>query len=49
MDGATPEKMILDNIRKQNEQARRSESVSSPLPSPLLQLLPPGSCSEFFT
>ena len=50
VSGATPG---LDSIRKQSEQARRSNLVSSTLPWRLTQLLPPGlpslsSCPDVF-
>ena len=40
---AIPGLVILDSLRKQAEQALGSKPVSSTLPWPLHQLLPPGS------
>jgi len=40
--GAIPGLMVLGSIRRQTKQAVRSKPVSSTLPWPLHQLLPPG-------
>jgi hypothetical protein len=42
--GATPGLVVLGSIRKQAEQARGCNPVSSVHPWPLHQLLPPSSC-----
>jgi hypothetical protein len=42
--GASPGMVAPGAIRKQAEQAMGSKPVSSILPWPLHQLLPPGSC-----
>jgi hypothetical protein len=44
--GAIPRLVVLGSIRKQAEQAVGSKPVSSTLPRPLHQLLPPGSCPD---
>jgi hypothetical protein len=44
MGGPTPMLVVLGAIKKQVEQAMGSKSVSSTLPWPVPQLLPPGSC-----
>ena len=49
MGGAVPELVVLGSIRKQAEQAMRSESVSNTPVWPLHQLLTPGSCPEFLS
>jgi len=41
MGGTTPGIVVLGAIRKQAEEAMRSKPVSSTLPWPLHQLLPP--------
>jgi len=41
--------MVLGSIRKKAEQAMWSKSVSSTPPLFLHQLLPPGSCTGFFS
>jgi hypothetical protein len=40
--GAIPGLVVLSFIRKQVEQATESKPISSTLPCPLHQLLPPG-------
>ena len=47
--GAIPGLIVLGSIRKQAEQARRSNPVSSIPPQPLHPLLPPcvSSCPDF--
>jgi hypothetical protein len=44
VDETTLQLVVLGPVRKQAEQARRSKPVSSILPWPLHQLLPPGAC-----
>jgi hypothetical protein len=44
MGDATPGLVVLGSARKQAEEARFSNPVSSTPPWPLHQLLPPGSC-----
>lgn len=39
--------LVLGSIRKQAEQDRRIEPVSSTPPGPLHELLTPGSCPDF--
>jgi hypothetical protein len=42
--GVIPGLVVLGPVRKQGEQIMRNKPVSSTLPWPLHQLLPPGSC-----
>lgn len=45
--GAMPRQVVLDDIRKQAEEALESKSTVSVPPCFLLQVLSPGSCPDF--